>query len=56
MNHPTTLAQHTGAAGPAATRPVNLSTNPKWMVIADVGNTMYCGAHNCIELGGFGAI
>ncbi|RYU78083.1 amino acid--tRNA ligase-related protein [Hymenobacter persicinus] len=56
MNDTTTLAQQMVAAAPAATRNVNLSTDPKRMAIIKVWDAMFRGARKYVESEGFVAI
>lgn len=56
MNDNTTLAQQMVAAAPAATRNVNLSTDPKRMAIIKVWDAMFRGARKYVESEGFVAI
>ncbi|TGE21643.1 hypothetical protein E5K00_15310 [Hymenobacter aquaticus] len=56
MNDNTTLAQQMVAAAPAATRNVNLSTDPKRMAVIKVWDAMFRGARKYVESEGFVAI
>jgi asparaginyl-tRNA synthetase len=56
MNDNTTLAQQMVAAAPAATRNVNLNTDPKRMAVIKVWDAMFRGARKYVESQGFVAI